>query len=194
MAKYPLWTQEEHDYLESLVGNYPFRQVVLKYQSKAKKMGWPYRSSTSIKVRTSRHIGTRKAIDQNFTYHTLADILGYNRYRVREWVRSGKLEVERVGKLTKVTKKSLQSFAEKYPRLLSDADEIGLRFLFGDDKAQGLMDLPSAISKEKKVYCKRTGIVYPSINAAAKANYMNKATVRRRAHIGNDFCFLGEGQ
>jgi len=194
MPKSPYWTQEEIDYLESLIGNYPFRQVVSRYQSMAKRMGWAYRSFNAIKIKVSRKIGCRKAIDKNFTYHVLADILGYNRHRVRDWVRTGKLEVAWVGYLTKVTTKSLKAFVQEYPELLSEADTQGLIFLFGESKADELKALPGTTTFSKKVYCKKTGIIYPSIRAAAKANYMNKATVTRRAQKGVDFEILGEGE
>lgn len=190
MGRHPSWSKPEHDFLEELIGNYPFREVVKRYQSKAKKEGWPVRSRHAIEVRVSRHIGSRKAIDRNFTYHALARILGYNRHRVREWYRGGKLKAKKIGYITKITEAHLNEFVRQYPHYLSDADWMGLVFLFGESKAQQIKEYESTVTKPQKVRCKKTGIIYPSLKTAALANHMDKSTVRRRAMKGQDFEFL----
>lgn len=190
MGRYPMWTEAEHDYLENLVGNYPFKEVVQKYQRKAKKEGWPRRSSDAIKVRVSRHIGSRKAIDKNFTYHTLAKILGYNRERVRIWYRQGKLAVKKVGPLTRISNTDLNDFADRYPHLLSDADFFGLAFLFGKERARQIKELPSAVTQPRPIRCLQTGRVFPSINEAARACFMHKTSIRNRAKNRNGFEFV----
>lgn len=190
MARYPIWTEEEHSYLCGLVGDYPFLEVVKRYQAQAKRQGWVFRSENAIKVHITRRIGSRKAVDRNFTYHTLAKILGYNRHRVRTWYRQGRLPAKKVGYLTKITDSALKEFADNYPHLLADADWMGLVFLFGEEKASELKRFPSSVTAPRPVRCLETGVVYRSINEAARHCYLNKVSVRRRAEKRNGFEFV----
>lgn len=183
------WTQEEHFYLEELVGEYPFKEVIALYQAKAKKKKWPYRTATAIASRVYREIGDRRATQKNFTITALSALLNYPRDIVRGWNRNGWLKTEKAGHLTKITQESLDKLAATHPEVLANAGWDALVFLFGEEKAEEIQQLHYP-HRKRPIRCLRTGTVYPSVVEAAKRNYLHPTTLRKWAKRGKHYAYL----
>lgn len=174
------WSQEEYDFLDELEGNFPSSELCRLYRLRAKKKGWPYRSNPAIKSKVWKIYGSTKAMNKNFSVSTFAEILGYKKDRVVRWVKRGLLHREKLSdKITIIRQKEIHRFAKEYPHLLSDADEVGLKFLYGEKKAREILALPSSKTLPKKVYWAKTGTVFKSSGQAARAVHCCPCTIRR---------------
>lgn len=177
-----LWREEEVKYLDGIVTNYPLSRVVTLYQRKAKREKWPHRTGTAIRKKVRSRYGGNLEQERNFLLSHIARILGISWSRVTRWRQSGRLRCRQVNRRYYVLDHDLRAFAKQYPELFADAEWSAIAYLLGDELADYVCQfeyIGDKIRRPKAVYDKRTGRIYPSIQAAADHLSFSTSGVRK---------------
>lgn len=162
------WTKEEEDYIISLIGLYPVKEIVRKAR---------YRLSgevtcTAIKEKVmslSRREGTK--ISDRVDNHSIemwAKLLGnINDTRVWRWLEKG-LTSKKIGNRHMVSHKMMITFAKEHPSYFQSIERQYLEWLFADELEWVDIILKSKPSKPpvRKVLCVTTGRVFASLTRA----------------------------
>lgn len=163
------WTKEEEDYIISLIGLYPVKEIVRK--ARYRLSGEVTRTAIKEKVMSlSRREGTK--ISDRVDNHSIemwAKLLGnINDTRVWRWLEKG-LTSKKIGNRHMVSHKMMITFAKEHPSYFQSIERQYLEWLFADELAWVDIILKSKPSKPpvRKVLCVTTGRVFASLTRAA---------------------------
>lgn len=196
------WRTEENDFLEKRSSVVPFPLLVKKLQAFQKRRGWPVRTISSIKTQIKRlGLPFRCTLD-NLNGAEMAAALGVNPWRIHNWKKRHGMPFRKAGaQLSYIPRREFCQWAAQNPHLLSDIPRENLSWVLGDEvlTAQILKTPPVQRGKKKPVR-RDDGVVYPTIAAAAKANFVTSTAIRdamrRNAPvlcIGRKFEFVKAG-
>jgi hypothetical protein len=186
------WTEEELDYLRDRLGLMPFHRLIDSYLRNSEQLGFPERTRMAVEVKMQKLIKSenlsRKCTLNNWTVHELARILGVTSARVRSWCDISGLRKSKVARnQSAIARKALKEWMLERPELVSDIEKERLDFVLEDPQAVRKIKRhkPSQRGYPRPVICLGTGEKYPSVTAAAKANYLSKCCVIRAIRTGN---------
>jgi len=184
MQKRYIWSQEEIDFLQSNVGEYPFASVIRRYNQTALKRGWPKRTRHSIKWKCE-HLKLSWAVSDS-SIIKLADvrrILGWSRFLCEQLVQNP--ELSRILKPFKecfwyIKRKKLARLALLHPELFHGISCDKLYLVIEDmDTVDAIR---SSLSLAKKspyaIRCVETGEEWDSAPIAARHFNVSRYTIQ----------------
>ena len=183
MSYPPRWSAAENEYLDQLIGDYPFPVLVRRMKIAATANGWPPRTDKAISQRIRRTGQACSARHGDWTTTGGAgEILGCPGSRVEAWLRRkcirDLLEVRTVGHVQYIERRGWRRLARLMPRVLGgfSADVL---FLLLEDRE--LADAVAAAHPRPigdwRVRCVETGQVFASAGAAAIEHHMSQAAI-----------------
>lgn len=196
--KFARWSRVETDRLLELLGDVPMHILTARYRQWASRMGHPERSPKAIEQRIRRLKGRRTPVGTYITSGTIVGLLGISYTTLDRWVERGFLAAERSPTYDRRAKRvrpprrlflraSVVQMALDYPERLAGTSRENLYMLLEDEQ------LADSISKKYPhrkgrdpvpVVCIETGQKYPSIAAAARANYVTRNCLYESIHRG----------
>jgi hypothetical protein len=186
------YSQEEIFKLEELIGDYPFPEVVRKYNIFASRRGCPKRTYRALEQRAFFLGLSTRATQESFNTATLADTLGVSRHLVTGWIARGYLPVRSIKvtgekrRMRIITKEHLKKFKRDHAHRLVDASLEGLAYFFGEQEAHRIKSLEKIPSKGwTRVRHLATGKVYNSITDARKVHGHSRKTIKKKALMGD---------
>lgn len=191
------WGAEDDDALMDLVGDVPLAAVIKRFQQWCTDNDRPPRTKASI-IHRIRRLGLHsRSTGQWITIGAVARAVGVSGERVREWILhrgadryglKGQLKADRFPlrenrrgtkllTLWWVNRTDLRAFAVKNPRLFGHLDRMDLVALLDDENAADAVLATAAGDRgmAHPVRCIDTGVSYPSLAAAARANYLTES-------------------
>ncbi len=179
------WSQEEVDFLQSIVGEYPFASVVRRYNQAAIRRNWPKRTRSSIKWKCE-HLKLSWSVSDSFIIR-LADarqILGWSRFFCDQLIK--KPELNCILKPFKegfwyVERKRIAKLARLYPELFCGVSRDDL-YLVTEDMSV-IDSIKDSLSASKRsayaVRCVETGEEWDNALVAAKRFSVSHHTIQR---------------
>ena len=197
MSYPPRWSAAENEYLDQLIGDYPFPVLVRRMKIAATANGWPPRTDKAISQRIRRTGQACSARHGDWTTTGGAgEILGCPGSRVEAWLRRkcirDLLEVRTVGHVQYIERRGWRRLAREMPRILGgfSADVL---FLLLEDRE--LADAVAAAHPRPigdwRVRCVETGQVFASAGAAAIEHHMSQAAISMAIRRGRPVPTLG---
>jgi len=162
------WTKEEEDFISSLIGYQPVREIVLLVKRNLNTGV----SDLAIKAKVEKvaRVLNKKIADRvdNYSMSALAKALGVNNIIVYRWLKSG-LKDRKIGGLHLIKHRDVIAFAKANPQKFRQVKRDNLTWLFTYDKEWDYwVDLivnSKAIKPLRSVLCVTTGKVYPSLRS-----------------------------
>lgn len=173
------WSEEEKHYLRLLAGTLPLPDLVKKFQAKARREGWPPRTTNAVEIKLGRLGESQKCTLDNFTIWGLARALGVGFDRVELWTQRG-LQYRKVARNQgAIAIKDFIRFCKEQPERVAGVDPELLEWVTGDaELAEAIAKLPPPrIGYAQPVQRLDTGEVFPSIRSAAKASFIHKRSI-----------------
>jgi hypothetical protein len=183
MTHPPRWTKPESDYLESLAGDLPLRELVARYQTQAVKSGWPERSRRAVQQRLVRMgYEARCRTGDWVTTGGAAEILGCPGCRVEAWLRRERtaaiLQPKWRGAYRYISRRSWRRLAKERPQVLGGFDVDRLyQLLENRELAEAVAARYPRPRGDWRVRCVETGKVWPSAVVAAKELHVSQAAI-----------------
>jgi hypothetical protein len=180
----------------------PFHRLIDSYLRNSEQLGFPERTRMAVEAKIEKLIKfenlSRKCTLNNWSRYELARILGISADRVRGWCEAGGLRSSKVARnQSAIARKALKEWMLEHPELVSDVEEDRLSFVLEDPNAVSEIKRhkPSRKGYPMPVVCVGTGEKYPSIKAAARANYLSRGSVMRaiksgKASAGHKWAYL----
>lgn len=179
LGKKSEWLPKELDYLKFLVGSYPRKIVIEKYQETAKSRQWTDRTDVAVTVMLKRIAKSTKATQDNWSISELARQLGVGRDRVWTWVRTGKLHRQELQPgLLVITRSDLSLFFQNYQNCIAGIDPEKIAIVTQSPELVDLAKSHSVLVKRIEVTRTDTQETYPSVHAAARAMGIDRRTIR----------------
>jgi hypothetical protein len=179
------WSETEIEILRELLNKYPISVAVNKYCYAATKRGFIKRTTVAINSKICRAGLTRNIFRlDNFTTTEISDILDISFDRVSRWCKVFGLSFHtlKTKKKTRyISLSSFQSFARANPEQVSDVDPDNLAWLM--DSEEFVDNVAYLVRKSQCVRVYKIDVfgkvtkIYPSIRAAAKAEYIGVTTM-----------------
>lgn len=174
--------------LSSLAGDLPIPMLVDSYNRWASANRFRKRTKKALDSR-ARYLGVSlQTCGTWIAYSILVQALGS---RVKKWVNGKELVSNKIGRRRFVKRSDLRAFARKYPDRFSNMELADLVMIFDSTKlAEVLAEQPKASRRgvPRKIKCKETGKVYPTIASAARAHFVSETTMHRYVTSGNGTC------
>lgn len=173
-----VWTTDELDTLHLLAGDVPWPELPKIYWNTVRQHGYPRRTSTALRRKCNDLGLQRAAIGKWVNAGLICQLMGVSYEAVQTWMRNGWLPGKRFGTTRGhryyFTRASLRALAQTHPHLFGGLSIANLTQLFDNSTLAeeiAALDLPKH-QQRRPVRCVETGIVYPSISAAARAVYV----------------------
>jgi len=191
------WTKPESDYLESMAGDLPFREIVSRYQRHATEQCWPVRTKAALRHRITRlGYSARVTTGQWTSMGGAAQILGCSHSRVEKWLSRARvaaiLRPVRCGTFQYVSRKNWRRLAREMPHQFGGFDVERLYCLLED------RELAEAVARryplprgDWRVRCVETGQVWPSQIQAARALNVSREAISSAIRRGQAVKVLG---
>jgi hypothetical protein len=181
------WLPEEINMLQELAGTDEIDSVITAFKSIASKHNWPPKTSTAIRIKMKRLGLSYRPTYGGWNCTTLAAALGCDRDRVHDWITRGLLKSSRNKEKRhhQITLNNFQEFAKQYPEWLTEIDLFNLETVLGKAIAERIRSTPK-MTRGKKMAVQNTvtGIIYPSLRAAARQEFFEKSTIKECAETG----------
>ena len=179
----PRWTREEAEYLDSLAGDYPIKEVVNRYRRRAGQAGWPERSANAIHLKMVR-MGYHQRVRAGewVTTGGAALLLGCSGARVEAWLRRKQnREILRPvwrGPFRYISRASWRRLARERPEALGgfDADRL-FQLLEDRELAEQVANRYPRPRGDWRVRCVETGEIWPSAVKAAEDLHVSQTTI-----------------
>lgn len=181
------WTQKEEDILLSLAGDLPWSIATRRYNQWATMNGYAKRSKRALYRRVHILGHSTRAAGQWLDTAAIAQLLGVHGETIRRWDRKGWVHVYQQGRKKYINRKSLVQLAKERPQLLAGHDRNSLFLLLEDEVLAARL----AATKRKntglraKVLCIETGLIYPSLQAAAQSQWVTRAAITGAVRRGS---------
>lgn len=183
MNQYQPWSEAETEYLERLIGDVPFPELLIRMRNQAGRQGWPKRSEKAIRERI-RRIGQRARARSGAVVTTggVAEILGCPACRVEAWLRRPRvaaiLQPRWIGKTRYIERRAWRQLAMEMPRILGGYS-VDVLFALLEDRelAESVASRYRRPCGDWRVRCIETGRIYTSCGAAATAHHVTQACI-----------------
>lgn len=193
----PRWTRAEADFLESLAGQYPIREIAGRYRRMATIEGWPFRSNQAVHLKMVRMgYRTRVRAGEWVTTGGAADLLGCPCARVEAWLRFKRnREILRPvwrGAFRYVSRRSWRRLARQRPQALGGFSADRLFALLEDrDLAEQVAARYPRPRGDWRIRCLETGREWPSAVVAARELHVSQAAITLAMREGRPVRALG---
>lgn len=191
-----LWSQTEIDFLHDLSGTDERNALIRKFQRKARKEGWPDRTSTAIAVKMKKLKISYVAELDGLSCTGLGKILGIERDRVHDWVERGLLRSRRLRgrRHHRIMSDDFVEFAKRNPEWLTDIPREGLAYFLDEETVQLIQSQkPRTRGVAFQIRHAVTGKVYRSLHQAEREEYLSRAAIVGRINKG-EFQILQRGK
>lgn len=193
----PRWSHVESEFLESLAGDLPLREILRRYRMWAGRAGWPVRSHRGIQQRLTR-MGhdARVRTGEWVTTGGAAEILGCPGTRVEAWFRTRRnqeiLQPIWRGAFRYVSRQNWRRLARERPQALGGFDADRLFALLEDrELAEEVANRYPRPRGDWRVRCVETGQVWPSAVKAAAELHVSQAAITLAMRQGRPVRVLG---
>lgn len=184
--KRPHWTQSELDHLTQLVGDFHITKLTGYYNSWAVRNGYPRRTERAIKDRIQRLGLSRRPEGTWLVLMDVARILGRSPMTIRNWIKRGWIPDQYVQRpspqMTLIHRNGMNHLARTQPEVLASCSLYSLLATLGSEplaeQVHEQLQGQRWTSQHHAVQCVETGRRYPSIQAAARANFITPNTIR----------------
>lgn len=181
------WTEPELDKLEQLAGDLPMAQTIAKYNRWAKANGFPQRSISAVaRAGHKRHLSFRP-FGAMVSRQALCTYLGLTAGQGHLLLDIAKCHQLQPGGRRYVARIELRRLARRHPEWFAGAPLANLVQLLEDEKlAEWVKEhQPRRHLNRSPVRCIETGMVYPSVTAAAGAVFVERAWIHRAIRHGH---------
>jgi hypothetical protein len=177
------WSSAESEFLETMAGDLPLKEIVRLYQRHAAEHGWPERTHRAIQQRLIRmgH-AARVRTGEWVTSGGAAEILGCPGTRVEAWL--GRKHIKEIlrpvwrGKFRYVSRPAWRRLARQRPQALGgfDADRL-FQLLEDRELAEQVANRYPRHRGDWRIRCLESGQVWPSANQAAAELHVSQAAI-----------------
>lgn len=180
------WTSEEVTQLECLAEQIPYAMIVDAYNKWAAKHGYTPRTIKAIEHVARRNRFSLCATGKWITTAYIANALGASHSSIRNWVCKGDLPKHPKQTKRYVRRSDLCKLANRKPQLFSVFPRERLLFLFEDERlVEYICTNQARIHNLKKpVKAVETGVVYESVNEAARQVHIVHRALRAALRHG----------
>jgi hypothetical protein len=188
------WTKAEIELLDQLIDNFVIDDIVKKLQAFQRKNGLPVRSFVAVRKRLFRTKQSQKATLNNFSREQLARTLGVKPERARRWQRYFDMPIKKTSRINCIQIPAFKRWAYANPDCLAGVEADRLNWIMDDIEFCEMVEsrVPPRIGRKTPVVRVSDGQVFPTMNAAAKAAFLDRTCIRRR--LGTEYKFLHEWQ
>jgi len=177
-----MWSQAEFNHLDTLAGNVPTVLLIRYYNSWAKRNGYPRRTKQAIECKLIRHGISSEAIGDWLTTGHIAAVLGSSYDTPQRWITRGWLpafKASRHNAFHYIRRADVIDLARRRPELFGGVVVEQLAGLLEDHELAERIarEFPHRIWRRRPVRCRETGKVYPSMKAAADANFLVRQSI-----------------
>lgn len=175
-----VWRKEENDFLEKRCNVLPFPLLVKRLQDYQKRHGLVVRTASSIETQMKRLGLTFRCTLDNLNGAEMAEALGVNPWRVHNWKNRHGMPFYKAGaQLAYIPLKEFREWAAQHPHLLSDLSRENLAWVLGGESlADQILRVPPVQRGKAKPVRRDDGVVYPTIAAAARANFVTPTAIQ----------------
>lgn len=175
------WSEAEDALLRELIGDLPRPMVWQQFRSHASRHGLPVRSKKAIDIRANKLGLSFRTTGTWLTPSDMGVILGIDPSIPMRWVRThDDLPARRFGHKWYVHREDFRRWASRpqHQRSLGGIDLDRLAMLLEDrELAVLILQRHPTRGTHTPVRCVETGRRYPSISAAARANYLTFSAI-----------------
>lgn len=179
------WSQEEEDYLQELIGDYPTELLCTHYRRWASRAGHPSRTDRAIKDHVNK-LG--QTLLTSGIYVRVADLeaqLNRRRQSIFTWIKRGLIPsryITRARQGTCIRREGIRYLARRHPEKFSSVNRLDLFLLLEDEELADAVHEHNIGRRHYRypVICLTTGRRFPSVADAAKANSINVTWLRTR--------------
>lgn len=187
------WTPPEIEYLLSLANDYHIKEVTRHYNRWATINKYQSRSCQSVKSKLIKSGFSTKPQGLWVTLMDAARALDRSNQSIRLWIKKGWIGQQHIKRPTPhstvIHRKAFDLLAEEKPSLFAGCSLESLLKVFHSEvfaeKIYESFGDGFHASRPKPVQCIETGKRYPSIEAAAKENYISPGSIRRAVKLGS---------
>jgi hypothetical protein len=183
VTRHPEWTPAEWEFLDRLIGDLPFPEVMARFQRHARRSGWPVRTRAAILAQL-RRTGQRASgrCGSCLTTGAAATLLGCPSTRVQAWLRQRRicdiLQPRWVGRTRYIERSAWRRLARERPQVLGGYSAASLYLLLEDRE---LADAVAAAWPRQlgdfRIRCIETGRIWRSAKAAAKDLHVTHSAI-----------------
>jgi len=173
-----VWSTDELSTLELLAGDVPWPALPKAYWCTVRLRGYPRRTATALRRKCNDLGLSRAAIGRWINAGLICQLMGVSYEAVQTWVRRGLISGTRFGHTRGhryyFKRSDLRALARTHPHLFGGLSTAALTQLF-DNAALAKQVVALGLPKRRQrrpVLCVETGIIYPSVSAAARAVYV----------------------
>ena len=180
------WADAEVLLLESLAGYQTVETIAQRLNRLNTKAGREHRTPMSVRAKIYEMKMSVRCEFDNFSKGELIRLLKISKRRATLWIEKLGLPTKRGARVISITVENFKAWAYKNPQHLYGIDADRLNWLMEDlEFCEGCEQQPSPTYgiKQAVVRCS-DGKVYESIQAAARANYVDVSTVRQALRTG----------
>lgn len=171
----PHWTKTELNRLAEFAGDLPRPRLAGAYNTWAAKNGYPLRTAKAIWQKANTAGMSLRAIGSFMKTGAIAEVLGINATTIEQWgVRYADFPRRRIGGHYYINRDDLRRWAAKHKHLFGGIAHWRLVQLLEDEalvdqitESHPMRPVGLEVTA-KPVRCITTGVIYPSISAAAR--------------------------
>lgn len=177
------WSAAELERLSELLGDHPLPVVVRAYNSWAKQWCHHKRSYNGIRFAAQRILKTETRPSGLWLLTAdVAALLSRSQFCVRKWIERGHIpaaDVRKTGFAWYIRRSAFKQIAATRPALLGGVPREQLFQLLEDEDlaASIAMRFPKRISAPRTIRNKLTGVVYQSVQEAARETYIDHSAI-----------------
>lgn len=189
---YKHWTEAELDYLLSIAGDFHLEEVCKYYNRWAAVNGRQARTERGIRNKLMKsHVSIRPE-GAWVTLMDAARALKRSNNTIRAWIDKSWIDQKFVRRPTPrstiIRRKAFDILAQEKPGLFAGCSMESLLSVFNSEviaeKIHELVGTKICSTHPKPVECLETGKKYPSVDAAAKDQYISANSIRRSIKLG----------
>lgn len=200
------WLPEEAAYLEQLVGDLPWPEVLRRFRVQRTRRGWPERSDHAVALRARRcGLKMRARLGEHTTPYGAGELLGCSGERVAAWLKKPELLAiltpRMEGNRRYISREAWRRLARQRPEVLGGFGADAL-FLLLEDRAlaDDVAGRYQVSRGDFRVRCVETGRIWPNASAVAREFHLTPGAVslairqrRRLKAVGLTFEALRKG-
>jgi hypothetical protein len=186
MAGEKKWSQEEEDFLSLFCGDLPWPMVVQQVKRVGAIKGWPPRTTEAIKWR-ARVLGLSISCHGQWVRReTLAREMKTDYKQIMRLINGDRLKAKTINGAIWISRAAVRNLAQREPQAFAGLSEAELFQVLDSEKlAEELAEMKLKRPPLcRPVVCIETGWWYPSTEAAARAVYVCRTTMRQAIRTG----------
>ena len=191
------WLPDEAAYLEQLVGDLPWPEVLRRFRTQRTRRGWPERTDRAVALRARRcGFRMRARLGECTTPYGAGELLGCSGERVAAWLKNQELfEIlapRFEGSRRYISREGWRRLARQRPDVLGGFGADALFLLLEDRELADQVAARYPISRgDFRVRCVETGQVWASASAAARELHVTPGAISLAIRQGRQLVALG---